>query len=418
MNTNSILYNSIILLFKKIAINHNLLNQFRVGPDYDVDVLENQYPILYIDIKQEQMVYGGPNNGFNQLLYNVELRCYNKVMKDEENYEDSFSQTLYILNTIVSHITDSEYTRELKIKVEGNPTCVKDARAHTDDLNGWIMRFQLRVPANFNLCNSPIEPYDFDLINNTGIDRFRFQGPQGFQGLGNAGFQGPQGRQGIQGVQGPQGNQGFQGFQGFQGRQGNQGIVGVTGSTGTQGNQGFQGLAGLQGSQGFQGVQGPQGLQGYQGNQGFQGRQGIQGITGIQGFQGQVTWTGTFQVTEWSDFNTTGTGKLYLRVPTAFNGLNLSELGAVIGTTGSGATSSITLSRGRQSSPTSAPSFVDMMTTPITISYSVFDSKDSVTPAVVNSSNAGLLTGDLMRVDVLSVATASQGLSVTIKLST
>lgn len=109
---------------------------------------------------------------------------------------------------------------------------------------------------------------------------------------------------------------------------------------------------------------------------------------------------------------TTGDKRACVRVPQSYNGMNLVSVGADVSTTSSSGTPTVQISRGRQSSPTSAPSFVDMLSTAITIDASEYDSIDATTPAVINSSNDDVLHGDVICADVDVAGTGTKGLMV------
>jgi hypothetical protein len=53
-----------------------------------------------------------------------------------------------------------------------------------------------------------------------------------------------------------------------------------------------------------------------------------------------------------------------------------------------------------------------MLSTVCTIDNLEYDSKDSATPAVINASNDDVLTGDLIRIDIVTDGTNAQGLFV------
>lgn len=110
----------------------------------------------------------------------------------------------------------------------------------------------------------------------------------------------------------------------------------------------------------------------------------------------------------------TGDGKAYFRIPTSLNGMDLVSVGAAVITTSSSGNPTIQIARGRQSSPTSAHSYVDMLSTPITINATEYDSKDATAAAVINTSNDDVLTGDLIRIDVDVAGTGTQGLNLTL----
>jgi len=145
----------------------------------------------------------------------------------------------------------------------------------------------------------------------------------------------------------------------------------------------------------------------------------VTSLTAEKGATGSTGPVGPTQVIlsifDETDFILSGTGPSFFRIPSALNGLDLIDCGAQIAATGSTGTVTIQLSRGRQSTPTSAPSFVDMLSTPITIDADEFDSKDATTPPVIDTSNDDVQTGDRIRINIPTVATSSKGLSVTLR---
>lgn len=106
---------------------------------------------------------------------------------------------------------------------------------------------------------------------------------------------------------------------------------------------------------------------------------------------------------------TTGDGKRYFRIPPSLNGMNLVGVGVGANVTSSSGTPTLQIARGRQSSATSAHSYVDMLSTLLTIDVADYDSKDAGTPAVINASNDDVATGDLIRVDCDVAGTSTAG---------
>lgn len=106
---------------------------------------------------------------------------------------------------------------------------------------------------------------------------------------------------------------------------------------------------------------------------------------------------------------TTGDGKRYFRIPPSLNGMNLVGVGVGANVTSSSGIPTLQIARGRQSSATSAHSYVDMLSTLLTIDVADYDSKDAGTPAVINASNDDVATGDLIRVDCDVAGTSTAG---------
>jgi hypothetical protein len=117
------------------------------------------------------------------------------------------------------------------------------------------------------------------------------------------------------------------------------------------------------------------------------------------------------------DFNTaleTGDGKIYWRIPVDLDSMNLvyaaGQLGAAQSTSG---TVDIQVARLRFATPGGARSAVDMLSTPITIDANEWDSKDG-TSGVININNDDVVEGDLIRADIDSIGTGSQGLLISL----
>lgn len=108
---------------------------------------------------------------------------------------------------------------------------------------------------------------------------------------------------------------------------------------------------------------------------------------------------------------TTGDRKACVTIPSTMNGMNIVEVGANVYTTSSSGTPTIQIARGRQASATSAHSFVDVLSTRITIDANEYDSKDATTAPVINTSNDDLATGDLICGDIDVTGTGTKGLS-------
>lgn len=115
-------------------------------------------------------------------------------------------------------------------------------------------------------------------------------------------------------------------------------------------------------------------------------------------------------ITDTSYLLTTGDDKARTTIPSSYNGMNVVSVNCQIATASSSGTPTFTLERGRRSSATSAPTWVDVLSTAITIDANEFDSKDATTPAVINASNDDVATGDYFRWNVDGVGTGSRGL--------
>ena len=126
-------------------------------------------------------------------------------------------------------------------------------------------------------------------------------------------------------------------------------------------------------------------------------------------------------VVDYSTALTTGTGKLYFRVPAELNGLDLTSVGAELGAANSSSgIPTIHIFKGTYTPSAGADparTFTDMLSTALTVDVGEWDSKDAATPAVVDIDEDDVVEGDLIRVDIDTAGTGTQGLFVTLGFS-
>jgi hypothetical protein len=101
---------------------------------------------------------------------------------------------------------------------------------------------------------------------------------------------------------------------------------------------------------------------------------------------------------------TTGDGKFQFCVSSDINGLNLIDADAFISTVSSSGLVTVQIRNVTQA--------VDMLSTRITIDESETTSYTAVTQPVIDTNNDGVITGDLIAVDVDTAGTGAQGLGI------
>lgn len=268
MANNTEQLSKIISIFRDISVRHKQINDFGYGQKFDIGASRSMlFPYLWVEPTRH--TWNQTDNRFRDVTYTFNVYIMDKINKGDSNWEDTHSDTEYILSTILTEISQHQYYVEMGIIMDGDVDIEPEMEETDDNSNGWKANLSLRIPMRYTPCNIPIQPITgFTVSLNSSITEYRL--------IGSTGPQGPTGPQGVQGS-------------------GTTGSNGVTGATGPQGFQGNIGPQGFQGNQGLQGPTGPQGLQGFQGNQGPQGNTGSQGITGSQGPQGfqGVTGSGT-----------------------------------------------------------------------------------------------------------------------------
>lgn len=107
-----------------------------------------------------------------------------------------------------------------------------------------------------------------------------------------------------------------------------------------------------------------------------------------------------------------GTSLAILRIPSALNGMALVEVGACCHTAGNSGTTGVQIRRVR------AGVSVDMLSTGITIDANETDSSTAAIPAVINSANRSVQTGDQIHFDITAVSSGSVGVFVSFTFDT
>jgi len=126
----------------------------------------------------------------------------------------------------------------------------------------------------------------------------------------------------------------------------------------------------------------------------------------------------SIQVLDGASVLAVANGQAYFRIPTTLNGMNLTSCSAQVITTSSSGLPNVMITRGRQSSATSNFTYVDMLSTAITIDATEYDSKDATAAPVIDASNDDVNTGDVIRIDVDGAGTGTLGLNITLIFET
>lgn len=104
----------------------------------------------------------------------------------------------------------------------------------------------------------------------------------------------------------------------------------------------------------------------------------------------------------------TGDGQAFFRIPAELNGMNLTGVDAAVYTAGTTNTLDVQIRNKTDG--------VDMLSTKITIDSTETDSSTAATPAVINTSNDDVATGDLIAIDIDAVhTTPAKGLVVSMR---
>jgi hypothetical protein len=112
---------------------------------------------------------------------------------------------------------------------------------------------------------------------------------------------------------------------------------------------------------------------------------------------------------------TTGDGKAYIYpLPAELNGMNLVSVAYSVAGASSSGSVQIQIARGRQANATTAPAYVDVLSTVISVDANEYKSTDAGTPPVIDTANDDVATGDVYRIDCVAAGTGTLGGAITL----
>jgi len=147
----------------------------------------------------------------------------------------------------------------------------------------------------------------------------------------------------------------------------------------------------------------------------FEGSEGMTLVfDGVPGPQGEADKRigGALLTDPGAGLMVTGTSVAIMRIPSDLNGMALVEVGACCHTAGNSGATGVQIRRVR------AGVSVNMLSTQITIDANETDSSTAATPAVINSANRSVQTGDQIHFDITSVSSGSVGVFVSFTFDT
>ena len=208
---NTVTLNKIISIFRDLSIRHEMINDFGFGETSDIGASRPMlFPYMWVESTQSRVIQGNTANKYQELYYSFNIYLMDKIQKGDDNFEDTFSDTNYILSTIVREMSQHPFYVDMNISLVGDITLDPATEVYDDNVNGWIANFTLKVPIRYGFCETPIVPISGWTSSLTPeITQYRLigsQGPQGVQGvtgpIGNTGEPGPQGDMGDMGYWG------------------------------------------------------------------------------------------------------------------------------------------------------------------------------------------------------------------------
>lgn len=200
-NTHSI--ERIIKMFNDLTFRHKMLNSFSYGPTSDINANgELKMPYLHIENTNTTMSRGNSALNYTEVYYDFDVYVMDRINKGDDNYINTTSDTLYILQTIISEISQHPYYVAAGLKLVDDIQTEAVFEATDENVNGHRTTIRLKQALRFTPCTIPISEipgWTFSLAGN--VLEYRLDcGCDG--GTGSVGPQGPQGDVGPQGPAG------------------------------------------------------------------------------------------------------------------------------------------------------------------------------------------------------------------------
>lgn len=151
----TITLNNLIAEFQSLCDSHLMIESFHYG----------NFLTIYQSnkIKYKTLLMNVNNAGVDDHYINltVELMTMDKVFKDISDRIDVESDTLSILQDVVSVITKSNRWQSF-CKIPQQSQMRKFVNKGEDQVTGWAMTLQLSIKRKNGICDLPIENYDYE----------------------------------------------------------------------------------------------------------------------------------------------------------------------------------------------------------------------------------------------------------------
>jgi hypothetical protein len=206
MASNTLSINKIIRMFQDIAERHMMINAFSYGPLSDINT-EGELKMPYLHIENTNSILSkGTGIEYREVFYDFDIYVMDRINKGDSNYQDTTSDTLYILHTIITEISQHPYYVAAGLKLVNDIESESVFEATDENVNGHRTTLRFKQGFRYTPCTVPIDEipgWTFSLNGSISTSPVPVPGAQGATGP-----QGPQGEQGPQGVTGSQGPQG------------------------------------------------------------------------------------------------------------------------------------------------------------------------------------------------------------------
>ena len=152
LTLNTITYNQIVKKFEDIITANKFIKTFVAGDIYEIDLTETTYMYAHLSIESATF-----HNA--QLTYSFRLYVMDIVNKDEGNENDVLSDTLQVINDVISEFRNGSSTFGLETmqdyEIQDTISCSPFTERFDNEVSGWSADIDVTVINHYNACNNP-----------------------------------------------------------------------------------------------------------------------------------------------------------------------------------------------------------------------------------------------------------------------
>ena len=157
MASNTVSIEKIINMFNDLTFRHKMLNSFSYGPTSDINASGDlKMPYLHIENTTSTLSKGTANMTFTEVYYDFDVYIMDRINKGDNNYKNTSSDTLFILQTIISEISQHPYWMAAGLSLQGDITTEAVFEATDENVNGHKATLRIKQPFRFTPCVIPI----------------------------------------------------------------------------------------------------------------------------------------------------------------------------------------------------------------------------------------------------------------------
>jgi len=157
--------NQIIAAIRRAGENHRMVRTVAVGPEYDLvaDGGQDNYPLVYFFHDKNTITTPDGDTLGGQLIYKFVLSVMDRQFENSSNQVEVMSDTHQILEDLISTLRYVYRNSTAAFNVNDDALPFYDSRG--DNVAGWVITLDVRVPLRLDFCAVPSNDYWFPNID-------------------------------------------------------------------------------------------------------------------------------------------------------------------------------------------------------------------------------------------------------------